>query len=224
MNILIIGNSEFARTLGNKLKLSHHYNKHFFASPLTENKELEGLVTIDFEDESGIVNFCLVEKIDVLILTHQQLLENGFYDKLRLNKDLNRTIIVGTSLQTIQQLNNLTIKQKHNPSDLNTIEQIVVLTDGKNYKVLNEKDEHDLEKIEQQIIKKLKEKDVNISGFLCFNVFRKEENYELSSFQFLVNDEVATTIFERLETDVLSLFAAMDNGTLEDVNIEFYEK
>ena len=224
MNILIIGDAVFSSCLGGKLKQSHHYNQHFILCTNQLINELEVSVNISLDAEDAILNFCIENKIDVVVLAHQQFLENGFYDKLKENSFLNRTIIVGAAKETIQQFSNSTNEQKEIVSDSKNIEQIVVLTDGANYKVLNERDEQQLKLIEQQIIKKVIEKDVNISGFLCFNVFRKDENYELASYQFVMNDDVAATIFERLETDVLSLFAAMDNGTLEDVIIEFYDK
>ena len=224
MNILIIGDAVFSSCLGGKLKQSHHYNQHFILCTNQLINELEVSVNISLDDEDAILNFCIENKIDVVVLAHQQVLQNGFYNRLKENSFMNRTIIVGAAKQTIQQFNNSTNEQKEIVSDSKNIEQIVVLTDGANYKVLNEKNEQELKLIEKQIIERIKEKDLNISGFICFNVVKKDENYELASYQFVMNNDVAATIFERLETDVLSLFAAMDNGTLEDVNIEFYEK
>lgn len=219
MNILIIGERSFSRILGNKLKLSHHYNNHFIITESEENQDLEHVLSIALDNENEIINFCVQEKIDVIVLAHKFYLNNNFYERLKSNSFLNRTIIVGVAPSAIQKLNNITNNEVEEYTD-----QIVVLTDGKNYKILNEKNEHYLEKIEQQIIQKIKGIEINISGFICFNVLENDENFELSSIQFIMNDNVATNIFERLETDVLSLFAAMDNGTLEDVNIEFYDK
>jgi phosphoribosylamine-glycine ligase len=224
MNILIIGENDFGRILGNKLKLSHHYDKHFILSTNQLVNEPEVIDNIGLDDEQAIINFCFEQQVDVVVLAHKPLLDKGFYDTLKSNSLMNKTIIVGASLQTIQQLNNLVATQSTALTDLKTTEQIVVLTDGKFFKILNEQNKQELNEIEEQIIKKVKNIELNISGFLCFNVVKNNHSFELSSFQFVINNEVAENIFERLETDVLSLFAAIDNGTLEDVNIEFYER
>ncbi|MBS4042605.1 MAG: hypothetical protein KGZ59_02190 [Chitinophagaceae bacterium] len=224
MNILIIGNEDFACILGDKLKLSHHYTQHFFAAPNILNNQSESFVNIDFDDENDIVNFCVNQKIDVVVLSNEQVLNNGFYDKLKANSFMDRIIIVGAAQETIQESSLSALVQKEITSNSVNTEQIVILTDGKNYKMLNEKNEFELNLIEQLISENLKKRDLKISGFICLQLSKIDNFYELSSFQFMMNNEVATTIFERLETDVLSLFAAMDNGTLEDVNIEFYDK
>ena len=223
MNILIIGEEVFASMLGNKLRLSHHYNKHFIACQHNSANESEIVVDIDFKDENKVINFCIENKIDVVVLASKQVLENGFYERLKTSAFMDRTIIVGVAQATIQQFNHIATENKLNSIEEENIEQLVVLTDGKIFKVLNEKNELELQLIEQQILEKVKEKNLIISGFICFNVSKKNENYTLFSTQFVISNEVASSIFERLETDVLSLFAAMDNGTLEDVNIEFYD-
>ncbi len=219
MNILIIGEREFARILGNKLQLSHHYNNHYIITESEENQELEHVLNIELDDENEIINFCVHEKIDVIVLAHKKILANNFYDRLKANSFLSRTIIVGASDSAILLLKNITKAE-----DKNITEQIVALTDGKNYKILNEMNEKEIKLIEEQVIEKVKKYELDISGFLCFNVIRKDVTYELVAIKLIMEESVATKIFERLETDVLSLFAAMDNGTLEDVNIEFYEK
>lgn len=241
MNILILGDGLFARNLGNKLKLSHHYDKHFAIPAIDENQALEPILKIALNDENGIVYFCVEQKTDVVVIANVDGLANGLYNKLKNNPLFKRVIIIGASSETVEfltnvnSLNNFIIenniplsKNKSTEFEVDKIEQIVILTNGNAFKILNDISSNDIQQIEQKIITPtlngLLTKSFLISGFLCCNIIRKDEFFELINYQFVIDDKVAKLIFERLETDVLSLFAAMDNGTLEDVNIEFFEK
>ncbi len=241
MNILIIGEGGFARKLGDKLKLSHHYDKHFFIPVIEDNQLFKQMIKISLNDEDGIVNFCIDQKIDIVVIADKQVLVTRIYNILKNNAHLSRTIIIGASKETVEfftyqdSFNNFIVENniphtKHKSTELEVekIEQIVILTDGKTFKILNEVSSIDVHQIEQNIIAPtlfgLSNKSFFITGFLCCNIIQQDERFELLSYQFIVNDNVAEEVFEKLETDVLSLFAAMDNGTLEDVNIEFYEK
>lgn len=241
MNILILGEGGFARNLGNKLKLSHHYDTHFSIPAIDENQAFEPILKIALNDENEIAHFCVEQKIDVVIIANVDGLANGLYNKLKNNHLLKRAIIIGASSETVEfltnenSLNNFIIennipfsKNESNELEKDKIDQIVILTNGNTFKILNDISLNNIQQIEQKIITPtlngLLNKSFLISGFLCCNIIQKDEIFELINYQFVIDDKVAELIFEKLETDVLSLFAAMDNGTLEDVNIEFYEK
>ena len=88
-------------------------------------------------------------------------------------------------------------------------------------------DDNILSKIEECVIQNVLNGLRNLQStrnyFFCLELSKENGSYYLSEFDFSLDAVLFKTCFEHLETDLVSLFAAMDNGTYEDVNIEFYE-
>ncbi len=62
------------------------------------------------------------------------------------------------------------------------------------------------------------------NGFIFFGLINCDGIPKLIEYNCRLGDPETEVILPRLETDLLSLFAAMDNGTLEDANINFDDK
>ena len=79
--------------------------------------------------------------------------------------------------------------------------------------------------IEETIIKPtingLKEDGLEYYGFVFFGLIKCRDAVKVIEYNCRLGDPETEVILPRLETDLVALFAAMDNGTLEDVNINF---
>ena len=81
--------------------------------------------------------------------------------------------------------------------------------------------------VEETIIKPtingLKEDELEYFGFVFFGLINCNGKPTVIEYNCRLGDPETEVILPRLETDLVALFAAMDNGTLEDVNINFSE-
>jgi phosphoribosylamine--glycine ligase len=82
-------------------------------------------------------------------------------------------------------------------------------------------------KVEQKIIKPtingLQEEGLVYKGFVFFGLMNQAGEPYVIEYNCRLGDPETEVILPRLQTDLVSLLAATDNGTLEDVNIEFQE-
>ena len=82
-------------------------------------------------------------------------------------------------------------------------------------------------KVEQKIIKPtingLQEEGLVYKGFVFFGLMNQGGEPYVIEYNCRLGDPETEVILPRLQTDLVSLLAAADNGTLEDVNIEFQE-
>ncbi|MFY7900515.1 MAG: phosphoribosylamine--glycine ligase [Chitinophagaceae bacterium] len=86
-------------------------------------------------------------------------------------------------------------------------------------------DELFMQKVEETIIvptiKGLQKEQLEYNGFVFFGLMNVDGNPMVIEYNCRMGDPETEVLMPRLETDLLSLFAAMDNGTLEDANINF---
>lgn len=84
-----------------------------------------------------------------------------------------------------------------------------------------------LQKVEERIIlptiKGLQKENFNYNGFVFFGLIKVNEDPYVIEYNCRLGDPETEVILPRLETDLVALFAAMDNGTLADANIYFNE-
>lgn len=82
-------------------------------------------------------------------------------------------------------------------------------------------------KVEQKIIKPtingLQKEGLVYKGFVFFGLMNQGGEPYVIEYNCRLGDPETEVILPRLQTDLVSLLAAADNGTLEDVNIEFQE-
>ncbi len=86
-------------------------------------------------------------------------------------------------------------------------------------------DELFMQKVEEKIIvptiKGLQKEQLVYNGFVFFGLMNVDGEPKVIEYNCRMGDPETEVVMPRLETDLLSLFAAMDNGTLEDANINF---
>lgn len=84
-----------------------------------------------------------------------------------------------------------------------------------------------MQKVEQHIvqptIKGLQQDGLIYNGFVFFGLMNCNGEPYVIEYNCRLGDPETEVILPRLETDLVSLFAAMDNGTLPDANIEYNE-
>ncbi len=84
-----------------------------------------------------------------------------------------------------------------------------------------------MQTIEETIIlptvKGLQQEGLVYHGFIFFGLMNCDGVPKVIEYNCRLGDPETEVVLPRLETDLLSLFAAMDNGTLEDANINFDE-
>ena len=83
-----------------------------------------------------------------------------------------------------------------------------------------------MRKVEDRIIKPtingIKDEGLVYKGFVFFGLMNQEGEPYVIEYNCRLGDPETEVILPRLQTDLVSLLAAADNGTLEDVNIEYY--
>ncbi|HNF30495.1 MAG TPA: phosphoribosylamine--glycine ligase [Chitinophagaceae bacterium] len=89
-------------------------------------------------------------------------------------------------------------------------------------------DEIFLQKVEETIIKPtisgLEKEELIYNGFVFFGLMNCNGTPYVIEYNCRLGDPETEVILPRLETDLVSLFAAMGNNTLADANIEFFEE
>ena len=89
-------------------------------------------------------------------------------------------------------------------------------------------DETFMHKVEERIIKPtvngLAEENLNYHGFIFFGLMNVNGDPFLIEYNCRMGDPETEVVMPRLQTDLVALFAAMDNGTLVDTNIFFDER
>lgn len=87
-------------------------------------------------------------------------------------------------------------------------------------------DETFMRKVEQRIIKPtidgLSKEKLNYHGFVFFGLMNVDGEPYVIEYNCRMGDPETEVVMPLLQTDIVGLFAAMDNGTLVDANIEFY--
>ena len=82
-----------------------------------------------------------------------------------------------------------------------------------------------MQKVEERIIAPtingLEKEGLVYNGFIFFGLMNVDGEPDVIEYNCRLGDPETEVILPRLDTDLLSLFAAMDNGTLEDANINF---
>jgi phosphoribosylamine--glycine ligase len=88
-------------------------------------------------------------------------------------------------------------------------------------------DEVFMQKVESKIIKPtvdgLQKENFIYNGFIFFGLMNCNGEPYVIEYNCRLGDPETEVVLPRLETDLVSLFAAMDNGTLADTNITFHE-
>ncbi|MFM1929502.1 MAG: hypothetical protein RL387_830 [Bacteroidota bacterium] len=88
-------------------------------------------------------------------------------------------------------------------------------------------DEHFMEKVERTIIQPtingFQKEELVYKGFVFFGLMNCGGEPYVIEYNCRLGDPETEVILPRLQTDLVSLLAAADNGTLEDVNIEYHE-
>jgi phosphoribosylamine--glycine ligase len=89
-------------------------------------------------------------------------------------------------------------------------------------------DEAFMQKVTDRIIeptvKGLAKENLNYHGFVFFGLMNMEGEPWVIEYNCRLGDPETEVVLPRLQTDLVSLFAAMDNGTLADTNINFDER
>lgn len=332
MNILILGSGGREHAIAWKVSQSYHCSKLFVAPGNPGTSSLGTNVTISITDFTAQKQFCIENKIDMVIVGPEEPLVKGVYDFYKADESLKNIIVVGPSAKAAQLEGSKafakTFMIKHSiptagyaeftadnyqegreyiskhslPIVLkadglaagkgvvisNTIEEalqsfeemiigkqfgeasskvvieefltgielsVFALTNGKDYQVIGHAkdykrigegdtglntggmgcvspvpfaDDAFLKTVEETIIKPtikgLQEDGLEYFGFVFFGLMNDKGVPKVIEYNCRLGDPETEVILPRLETDLVALFAAMDNGTLEDANINYSDK
>ncbi|MFY8004479.1 MAG: phosphoribosylamine--glycine ligase, partial [Chitinophagaceae bacterium] len=332
MNILLLGSGGREHALAAKMVQSHHCDKLFIAPGNPGTAAIGTNISLAVNDFAAIANFCINEKIHLVVVGPEDPLVNGIYDYLRQIPALEKTIIVAPSKAAAQlegsksfskkfmqkngiptasyaefteanfneglaylQTHSLPIVLKADglaagkgviicqstdeatyhfkemivgrqfgeasskvvvESYLNGIEvSVFVLTNGEDYQIIGHAkdykrigegdtglntggmgcvtpvpfmDDAFMQKVTNTIIeptiKGLQNDKLIYNGFIFFGLMNCQGEPYVIEYNCRLGDPETEVVLPRLDTDLVSLFAAMDNGTLADANINFSEE
>jgi phosphoribosylamine---glycine ligase len=80
------------------------------------------------------------------------------------------------------------------------------------------------EKIIKPTVNGLAKENLNYHGFIFFGLMNVNGDPKVIEYNCRMGDPETEVVMPRLQTDLVALFAAMDNGTLGDTNISFDER
>ena len=329
MNILILGSGGREHALAWKVSQSYHCDKLFIAPGNAGTQNIGTNVSIAVTDFHAQKDFCVENKIDIVIVGPEEPLVKGIYDFYKADEELKRIIVVGPSAAAAQLEGSKSFAKafmhKHgiptaacaeftienyekgrayiaehtlpvvlkadglaagkgvvisatHEEALTAFEEMIVgkqfgeasskvvieefltgieisvfaLTNGKDYQIIGHAkdykrigegdtglntggmgcvspvpfaDDAFMNIVEETIIKPtikgLKEDNLEYFGFVFFGLINCDGKPKVIEYNCRLGDPETEVILPRLETDIVALFAAMDNGTLEDVNINF---
>ena len=81
-----------------------------------------------------------------------------------------------------------------------------------------------IDRIIHPTVKGLAKENLNYHGFIFFGLMNTNGEPWVIEYNCRLGDPETEVVLPRLQTDLVSLFAAMDNGTLADTNINFDER
>jgi len=331
MNILILGSGGREHALAWKVAQSYHCDKLFIAPGNAGTKNIGTNVSITVNNFQAQKDFCIENKIDIVIVGPEEPLVKGIYDFYKADEELNRIIVVGPSAAAAQLEGSKSFAKafmyKHgiptaacaeftadnyekgrayiaehtlpivlkadglaagkgvvisptHEEALKAFEEMIIgkqfgeasskvvieefltgieisvfaLTNGKDYQIIGHAkdykrigegdiglntggmgcvspvpfaDDAFMNVVEETIIKPtingLKEDNLEYFGFVFFGLINCDGKPKVIEYNCRLGDPETEVILPRLETDLVALIAAMDNGTLEDVNINFSE-
>ncbi len=332
MNILLLGSGGREHALSQKIARSQHCDKLFIAPGNAGTVQFGTNVQIDINDFEAQKQFCIDQKINMLVVGPEEPLVNGVYDFFKNDEALKNIVVVGPSKEAAQlegskafskkfmQRQNIptaayaeftlenfeegkkyiaqhalpivlkadglaagkgvVICNNHNEA-LQVFEEMIinkqfgdagnkvvieefldgievsvfVLTDGKDYQIIGHAKDYKrigegdtgpntggmgcvspvpfvddvfMNKVEERIIKPtiagLLKEDLVYYGFIFFGLIKVKNEPFVIEYNCRMGDPETEVVLPRLQTDLVALFAAMDNGTLADTNINFDKK
>jgi phosphoribosylamine-glycine ligase len=214
MNILLLSNPTNNNVLATKLAASHQCTHLFIQANHPYQITAGTTVSINVNDPFEIEAFCIAHKINMVVIHQNELLQKGLFDFLNDEKRAWKGIVIGSSA-------NLFAAKFDEDSVADAFVIVPIITDGTNYFSLTSLDITEFDETIKSMLVKFKQHNIIANGFLEF-VFEDIENSSLvvGVLPFLQNED---EILANLETDLASVFAAIYNGTFEDVNIDFIE-
>ena len=331
MNILLLGSGGRENALAWKMQQSHHCSQLFIAPGNPGTAAYGTNVALALLDFEAIKQFCIDNKIQLVVVGPEEPLVKGIYDFLKNTDELKNMVIVAPSAvasqlegskafakefmqknsiptaayaeftidnyedgRTYLQQHSLPIvlkadglaagkgvviceshsqaldvfeemivnKQFGNASSKVVVEEflqgievsVFVLTDGKDYQIIGHAKDYKrigegdtglntggmgcvspvpfmndifMQKVDEKIIKPtiqgLQNDHLIYNGFVFLGLMNCNGEPYVIEYNCRLGDPETEVILPRLETDLVSLFAAMDNGTLIDANIEYNE-